>query len=127
MKYSINQDLQDFYEKNKWKINKLKGVDVYHYIEDNFKPSLPTTISWHIESLAYFTKKHRRTLAKIHKIKCENRVLSSRRKRLLNSEPNAVNYYVYILSERIGANGNRIQRLRTKLSQMKKEFNIHTT
>lgn len=80
-----------------------------------------------MEILADSTKKHRRTLAKIHKIKLENKVLSSRRKMLLNSEPNVVNYYICILSERIGANGNRIQRLRTKLSKMKKEFNIHTT
>ena len=75
-----------------------------------------------IEALAYFTKKHRRTLAKIHKIKRENRVLSSRRKRLLSLYPDTLSYYVCILSERIGANGNRIQRLRTKLSQMKRQY-----
>lgn len=75
-----------------------------------------------LEILADFTKKYRRTLAKIHKIKRENKVLSSRRKMLLDSEIDFVKYYICILSERIGANGNRIQRLRTKLSQMKKQY-----
>lgn len=76
----------------------------------------------HTEILADFTKKHRRILAKIHKIKRENKVLSSRRKMLLDSEIDFVRYYICILSERIGANGNRIQRLRTKLSQMMKQY-----
>lgn len=100
-----------------------------------------------MEILADFTKKHRRTLAKIHKIKLENKVLSSRIKSIIKRNNNdfgiieGVGFvlldkqrystkdiqHLLFLSERIGANGNRIQRLRTKLSQMKKEFNTHTT
>lgn len=47
---NINGDLKLFFEQHSWEISKLKGVDVYYYIEDNFKPILPTSISWHIES-----------------------------------------------------------------------------
>lgn len=42
---NIKDDLKRFFKQNSWEINKLKGVGVYHYINDNFKPSLPTTIA----------------------------------------------------------------------------------
>lgn len=47
---NINKDLKLFFEQHSLELNKLKGIEVYHYIENNFKPSLPTSISWHIES-----------------------------------------------------------------------------
>ena len=49
MKYSVDQDLQDFYENNKWEINKLKGEDVVMYIKENFKLSIIESLEWHIE------------------------------------------------------------------------------
>lgn len=47
---SIKDDLKWFFKQNSWELNKLKGGEVFYYIEDNFKPSLPTTIAWYIES-----------------------------------------------------------------------------
>ena len=71
-------------------------------------------------------KKRPRTLSKIHKIKRENRVLSSRIKAVEDSAyiGNELShkdlYFIKLLSQRIGSNGNKIQRLRTKLSQLNK-------
>ena len=71
-------------------------------------------------------KKKPRTLSKIHKIKRENRVLSSRIKAIEDSAyiGNELShkdlYFIKLLSQRIGSNGNKIQRLRTKLSQLNK-------
>ena len=93
------------------------------------------------------------TLRKIHKLKRENRTLSSRRKELIKAtaleskiwlktvteciltgrefngirqscEKNAVKYQTQLnkISEEIGKNGNKIQRLRTKISQLKKSL-----
>ena len=93
------------------------------------------------------------TLRKIHKLKRENRTLSSRRKELIKAtdldskiwlktvteciltgrefngvrqscEDNAVKRQTQLnkISEKIGKNGNKIQRLRTKISQLKKSL-----
>lgn len=73
------------------------------------------------------------TLRKIHKLKRENLVLSDRRKSALQckSSFNNAKYHYYCkedfqilfsISERIGKNGNKIQRLRTKISQLKKSL-----
>ena len=93
------------------------------------------------------------TLRKIHKLKRENRTLSSRRKELIKAtaleskiwlktvteciltgrefngvrqscENNAVKRQTHLnkISEKIGKNGNKIQRLRTKVSQLKKSL-----
>ena len=90
------------------------------------------------------------TLREIHKLKRENRTLSSRRKELIKAtaleskiwlktvteciltgrefngirqscENNAVKRQTQLnkISEKIGKNGNKIQRLRTKISQLK--------
>ena len=70
------------------------------------------------------------TLREIHKLKRKNLVLSDLRKCLQTKTGGEI--YVYgsdiredmrlmcELSERIGKNGNKIQRLRTKTSQLKK-------
>lgn len=47
---NIKEGLKLFFEQHSLGLSKLKGIDVYHYIKNNFKPSLPTSISWHIES-----------------------------------------------------------------------------
>jgi hypothetical protein len=47
---NINKDLELFFKQHSWEINKLKGGDVFYYIEDNFKHSLPSYVSWHIEN-----------------------------------------------------------------------------
>ena len=73
------------------------------------------------------------TLRKIHKLKRDNLVLSDRRKSILQckSNFNKAKYHYYCkedfqilfdISERIGKNGNKIQRLRTKISQLKKSL-----
>lgn len=73
------------------------------------------------------------TLRKIHKLKRENLVLSDRRKSILQCKSNfnkaKYHYYckedfqiLFYTSERIGKNGNKIQRLRTKISQLKKSL-----
>lgn len=73
------------------------------------------------------------TLRKIHKLKRENLVLSDRRKSILQCKSNfnhaKYHYYckedfqiLFSISERIGKNGNKIQRLRTNISQLKKSL-----
>ena len=93
------------------------------------------------------------TLRKIHKLKRENRTLSSRRKEIIKAtdldskiwlktvteciltgrefngvrqscENNAVKRQTQLnkISEKIGKNGNKIQRLRTNISQLKKSL-----
>ena len=84
------------------------------------------------------------TLRKIHKLKRENLVLSGRRKLIKNiqvldgfyrDDEFIVTYLPRMmeitelemlleLSERIGKNGNKIQRLRTKISQLKKSLTL---
>lgn len=34
---NLNEQLKKFFKDNEWNINKLKGSDVYYYIEENFK------------------------------------------------------------------------------------------
>ena len=34
---SLENLLEDFLSKNEWNINKLKGADVIHYIQENIK------------------------------------------------------------------------------------------
>ena len=43
------KDLEMF-SQDSWEIRKLKGSDVVYHILDNFKPSLPSHVSWHIEN-----------------------------------------------------------------------------
>ena len=73
------------------------------------------------------------TLRKIHKLKRNNLVLSDERKVILHykSRYSCATYNIYNdcemrrifkISERIGKNGNKIQRLRTKISQLKKSL-----
>ena len=75
------------------------------------------------------------TLRKIHKLKRENLVLSDVRKSTFNhlitlktrwdlGEVKMFGLIIKIMkiSERIGKNGNKIQRLRTKISQLKKSL-----
>ena len=73
------------------------------------------------------------TLRKIHKLKRENLVLSARRRSILQCKSNfnkaKYHYYckedfqiLFYISEIIGKNGNKIQRLRTKISQLKKSL-----
>ena len=78
-------------------------------------------------------QRNKRRLAKIHKLKQENRVLSSERKKLINNEiaqrceyhcPSAYNTYMYSrhlcrISEQIGRNSAKIMRLRTLIQQSK--------
>ena len=68
-------------------------------------------------------------LRKIHKLKRENLVLSDKRYskylKLRKFDSTTIGFldtFVEVLkiSERIGKNGNKIQRLRTKISQLKK-------
>ena len=77
--------------------------------------------------------RNKRRLAKIHKLKQENRLLASERKKLINNEiaqrceyhyPSAYNTYRYSrrlcrISEQIGRNSAKIMRLRTLISQSK--------
>ena len=85
------------------------------------------------ENEEMISRKIKSTLRKIHKIKRENLVLSDRRKSILQCRSNFNNakyhYYckedfqiLFNTSERIGKNGNKIQRLRTKISQLKAKF-----
>ena len=77
-----------------------------------------------LQKLLTTEEKKPRTLSKIHKIKRENRVLSSRIKAIEDSAyiGNELShkdlYFIKRLSQRVGSNGTRIQRLRTKLSQL---------
>ena len=79
-----------------------------------------------LQKLQTTEEKKPRTLSNIHKIKRENRVLSSRIKAIEDSAyiGNELShkdlYFIKLLSQRIGSNGNKIQRLRTKLSQLNK-------
>ena len=86
--------------------------------------------------------KIKQTLRKIHKLKRENLVLGNHRKSIKNiqvldgfyrDDEFIVTYLPRMmertelemlleLSERIGKNGNKIQRLRTKISQLKKSL-----
>mgnify|MGYP006936094793 CR=1 FL=1 len=45
-----NKDLLTFAKQESWEINKLKGMDVVHYILDNYKSSLPPYVAWHLEN-----------------------------------------------------------------------------
>ena len=76
-------------------------------------------------------RKIKSTLLKIHKLKRENLVLNDRRysKYLKLREFDSTTLVfldifleVLKISERIGKNGNKIQRLRTKISQLKKSL-----
>ena len=71
------------------------------------------------------------TLRKIHKLKRENLVLSDKRYskylKLRKFDSTTLGFSdtfleVLKISERIGKNGNKIQRLRTKISQLKKSL-----
>ena len=73
------------------------------------------------------------TLRKIHKLKRENLVLSDRRYskylKLRKFDSTTLGFLdtfleVLKISERIGKNGNKIQRLRTKISQLKKSLTL---
>ena len=78
-------------------------------------------------------QRNKRRLVKIHKLKRENRVLASKRKKLIDKEitqrceyhyPSAYNTYRYArhlcrISEQIGRNSAKIMRLRTLISQSK--------
>ena len=72
--------------------------------------------------------KTKSTLRKIHKLKRENLVLSDKRHskylKLRKFDSTTLGFLdtfleVLKISERIGKNGNKIQRLRTKISQLK--------
>ncbi len=76
-------------------------------------------------------RKIKSTLRKIHKLKRENLVLSDRRYskylKLRKFDSTTLGFLdtfleVLKISERIGKNGNKIQRLRTKISQLKKSL-----
>ena len=117
------------------------------YVTEN---DLNNIVLEHNEKLNHKIKS---TLRKIHKLKRENRTLSSRRKEIIKAtdldskiwlktvteciltgrefkgvrqsfENNAVKRQTQInkISEKIGKNGNKIQRLRTKISQLKKSL-----
>ena len=78
-------------------------------------------------------QRNKRRLSKIHKLKQENRVLASKRKKLIDKEitqrceyhhPSAYNTCMYSrhlcrISEQIGRNSARIMRLRTLIQQSK--------
>ena len=94
---------------------------------------------YNIENLPIEHKLNKRRLAKIHKLKRENRVLASERKKLINNEiaqrceyhyPSAYNTYRYSrrlcrISEQIGRNSAKIMRLRTLIQQSKIVWNNH--
>ena len=78
-------------------------------------------------------QRNKKRLAKIHKLKQENRMLASKRKKLIDKEiaqrceyhyPSAYNTYRYSrqlchISEQIGRNSAKIMRLRTLIQQSK--------
>ena len=85
------------------------------------------------ETTKMINRKIKSTLRKVHKLKRENLVLGDERKAILNykSRRSCATYHTYNdcemrrifkISERIGKNGNKIQRLRTKISQLKKSL-----
>ena len=94
---------------------------------------LKTVVLEHNDKLNHKIKS---TLRKIHKLKRENLVLSARRKSYYKEVKawfgqygNTGNAHALLwlgkinkTSERIGKNGNKIQRLRTKISQLKKSL-----
>lgn len=76
-------------------------------------------------------RKIKSTLRKIHKLKRENLVLSDKRYskylKLRKFDSTTLGFLdtfleVLKISERIGKNGNKIQRLRNKISQLKKSL-----
>ena len=78
-------------------------------------------------------RKIKSTLRKIHKLKRENLVLSDKRNskylKLRKFDSTTLGFLdtfleVLKISERIGKNGNKIQRLRTKISQLKKSLSL---
>ena len=86
-----------------------------------------------MNNLLTIEQRNKRRLAKIHKLKQENRILASKRKKLIDKEttqrceyhyPSAYNTYRYSrrlcrISEQIGRNSAKIMRLRTLISQSK--------
>ena len=86
-----------------------------------------------VYEVSYKRKQNARRLSKIHKLKQENRVLASKRKKLIDKEvaqrceyhyPSAYNTYRYArhlcrISEQIGRNSAKILRLRTLIKQNK--------
>ena len=86
-----------------------------------------------MNDLLTIEQRNKRRLSKIHKLKQENRVLASKRKKLIDKEitqrceyhhPSAYNTYMYSrhlcrISEQIGRNSAKIMRLRTLISQSK--------
>lgn len=89
-----------------------------------------------MKDLLSIEQRNSRRLAKIHKLKRENLVLSSRRKSILQCKAHCNNskyhYYckedfteLFLISEMIGQNGNKIQRLRTLIGQSRSWMNTH--
>ena len=86
-----------------------------------------------MNDLLTIEQRNKRRLAKIHKLKQENRMLASKRKKLIDKEiaqcceyhyPSAYNTYRYArhlcrISEQIGRNSAKIMRLRTLIQQSK--------
>lgn len=86
-----------------------------------------------MNDLLTIEQRNKRSLAKIHKLKQENRVLSSERKKLITNEIVQRCEYHYLsaynterysrqlcrISEQIGRNSAKIMRLRTLISQSK--------
>lgn len=83
-----------------------------------------------MSDLLTIEQRNNRRLAKIHKLKRENKVLSSRRKSILQCKEHYNNakyhYYcandfmaLFMISEKIGKNSAKIQRLRTLINQTK--------
>ena len=87
-----------------------------------------------MNSLLNIEQRNKRRLIKIHKLKQENRMLASKRKKLIDKEiaqrceyhyPSAYNTRRYSrhlcrISEQIGRNSAKIMRLRTLISQSKR-------
>jgi hypothetical protein len=91
------------------------------------------TVEYFEETNKMINCKIKSSLRKIHKLKRENLVLSDRRKSILRYKSRYNNSSIHTynecelrrlfkISERIGKNGNKIQRLRTKISQLKKSL-----
>lgn len=86
-----------------------------------------------VYEVSYKRKQNARRLTKIHKLKQENRVLASRRNRLMNKkiaqmhgfgQMSDIGLYIYSIklnriSEQIGKNSAKILRLRTLIKQSK--------
>lgn len=89
------------------------------------------TSEYNEETNEMINRKIKSTLRKIHKLKRENLVLSDKRHsnylKLRKFDSTTLVFLdtfleVLKISERIGKNGNKIQRLRTKTSQLKKSL-----